>query len=139
MAKSFCAVSERWAFEIGRSQRGHPGRTDVRRGSSDRSGGTALTMSLCLANGTFVICSTHIKNTTNEARTHLSLHKDAPIPRAAQTVGHTLAVPILGGLHHHYIRREFPTGTTYFRRRVFWCILATVVILMTHAPCVERL
>ena len=38
----------------------------------------------------------------NEARTHLSLHKDAPIPRAVQTVGHTLAVPILGGLHHQY-------------------------------------
>jgi transposase InsO family protein len=40
----------------------------------------------------------------NEARTHLSLEKDAPIPRAVQTVGRTLAVPILGGLHHHYIR-----------------------------------
>ena len=38
----------------------------------------------------------------NEARTHLSLHKDAPIARAVQTVGHTLAVPILGGLHHQY-------------------------------------
>lgn len=33
------------------------------------------------------------------ARTHLSLQKDAPIPRAVQTVGQTLAVPILGGLH----------------------------------------
>jgi hypothetical protein len=40
----------------------------------------------------------------NEARTHLSLHKDAPIPRAVQTVGDTLAVSILGGLHHQYIR-----------------------------------
>jgi hypothetical protein len=40
----------------------------------------------------------------NEARTHLSLQKDAPIPRAVQTVGQTLAVPILGGLHHRYIR-----------------------------------
>ena len=40
----------------------------------------------------------------NEARTHLSLNKDAPIPRAVQTVGQTLAVPILGGLHHQYIR-----------------------------------
>ena len=40
----------------------------------------------------------------NEARTHLSLQKDAPIPRAVQTVGQTLAVPILGGLHHQYIR-----------------------------------
>ena len=39
----------------------------------------------------------------NEARTHLSLQKDAPIPRAAQTVGQMLAVPILGGLHHQYI------------------------------------
>src|ERR1700758_2563131 len=28
----------------------------------------------------------------NEARTHLSLHKDAPIPRAVQTIGRTLAV-----------------------------------------------
>jgi transposase InsO family protein len=40
----------------------------------------------------------------NEARTHLSLEKDTPIPRAVQTVGQTLAVPILGGLDHHYIR-----------------------------------
>jgi transposase InsO family protein len=40
----------------------------------------------------------------NEARTHLSLQKDAPIPRTVQTVGQTLAVPILGGLHHQYIR-----------------------------------
>ena len=40
----------------------------------------------------------------NEARTHLSLHKDAPIPRAVQTVGRTLAMPVLGGLHHQYVR-----------------------------------
>jgi hypothetical protein len=44
------------------------------------------------------------QNYYNEARTHLSLAKDAPIPRAVQTVGQTLAVPILGGLHHRYIR-----------------------------------
>jgi hypothetical protein len=36
--------------------------------------------------------------------THLSLHKDAPIPRAVQTVGRTLATPVLGGLHHQYFR-----------------------------------
>jgi hypothetical protein len=35
---------------------------------------------------------------------HLSLHKDAPIPRAVQTVGRTLAVSVLGGLHHQYFR-----------------------------------
>ena len=40
----------------------------------------------------------------NESRTHLSLQKDAPIPRAVQAVGQTFAVPILGGLHHQYIR-----------------------------------
>jgi hypothetical protein len=40
----------------------------------------------------------------NEARTHLSLEKDAPIPRAIQAVGQTLAVPVLGGLHHQYVR-----------------------------------
>jgi len=40
----------------------------------------------------------------NESRTHLSLKKDAPIPRDAQKVGRVLALPILGGLHHRYVR-----------------------------------
>jgi len=40
----------------------------------------------------------------NEARTHLSLEKDAPISRAVQAIGETLAVPVLGGLHHKYVR-----------------------------------
>jgi transposase InsO family protein len=40
----------------------------------------------------------------NEARTHLSLSKDAPIPRAVQTVGNVIATPLLGGLHHQYVR-----------------------------------
>jgi transposase InsO family protein len=40
----------------------------------------------------------------NELRTHLSLQKDAPIPRDVRRAGSVLAVPILGGLHHHYIR-----------------------------------
>jgi transposase InsO family protein len=40
----------------------------------------------------------------NEARTHLSLQKDAPVPRVVQTVGQMLAMPILGGLHHQYMR-----------------------------------
>jgi len=43
----------------------------------------------------------------HEWRTHLSLEKDAPIPRAAQppAVGPILQVPHIGGLHHHYERR----------------------------------
>jgi transposase InsO family protein len=40
----------------------------------------------------------------NEARTHLSLSKDAPVPRAVQTVGCIVAKPLLGGLHHQYVR-----------------------------------
>src|SRR5450631_3315897 len=40
----------------------------------------------------------------NGARTHLSLNKDAPVPRAVQTFGRIHATPILGGLHHHYVR-----------------------------------
>ena len=42
----------------------------------------------------------------NSARTHLSLNKDAPLPRVAQAVGRILPTPILGGLHHQYIRRQ---------------------------------
>lgn len=40
-------------------------------------------------------------------RTHLSLDKDAPVPRAAQppTCGTIVQVPHLGGLHHHGERR----------------------------------
>jgi hypothetical protein len=40
----------------------------------------------------------------NEARTHLSLHKYAPVPREVRAVGRVLSVPILGGLHHQYVR-----------------------------------
>ena len=42
-------------------------------------------------------------NYYNQARTHLSLNKDAPVSRAIQTVGHILPLPILGGLHHQYV------------------------------------
>jgi transposase InsO family protein len=40
----------------------------------------------------------------NEARTHLSLNKDAPVPRVVQGVGQIFAKPHLGGLHHQYVR-----------------------------------
>jgi hypothetical protein len=41
---------------------------------------------------------------SNEVRTHLSLEKDAPAFRHAQSVGNIAALPILGGLHHQYVR-----------------------------------
>jgi transposase InsO family protein len=40
----------------------------------------------------------------NEFRTHLSLAKDAPYFRRAQKLGRIIAIPILGGLHHQYVR-----------------------------------
>jgi hypothetical protein len=40
----------------------------------------------------------------NEGRTHLSLCKDAPIPRAVHPRGHIVVTPILGGLHYQYGR-----------------------------------
>jgi hypothetical protein len=40
----------------------------------------------------------------NGTRTHLSLNKDAPMSRAAETAGRILCHPILGGLHHQYVR-----------------------------------
>src|ERR1700674_4899249 len=40
----------------------------------------------------------------NKIRTHRSLDKDAPIWRPVQHTGVITSNPILGGLHHHYIR-----------------------------------
>ena len=40
----------------------------------------------------------------NGARTHLSLEKDAPFSRAVERAGQILCRPILGGLHHKYVR-----------------------------------
>jgi transposase InsO family protein len=40
----------------------------------------------------------------NGARTHLSLAKDSPFPRSVQAVGSIFSLPILGGLHQHYVR-----------------------------------
>src|SRR6202040_2896964 len=40
----------------------------------------------------------------NEMRTHLSMAKDAPVPRAVERVGHINCRPVLGGLHHQYLR-----------------------------------
>jgi hypothetical protein len=47
----------------------------------------------------------------NSARTHLSVNKDAPMPRTVHAVGRIVPTPFLGGLHHLYVRVWFPTGT----------------------------
>ena len=40
----------------------------------------------------------------NDIRTHRSLDKDAPVSRPIQRTGSIKSHPILGGLHHHYVR-----------------------------------
>jgi len=40
----------------------------------------------------------------NEIRTYRSLDKDAPISRPVQRTGTINSYPILGGLHHQYVR-----------------------------------
>ena len=43
----------------------------------------------------------------HRSRTHLSLGKDAPEPRAIHPpeMGSVVALPLVGGLHHRYERR----------------------------------
>jgi transposase InsO family protein len=40
----------------------------------------------------------------NQMRTHLALDKNAPLGRAVQRSGSIISIPILGGLHHQYVR-----------------------------------
>jgi transposase InsO family protein len=40
----------------------------------------------------------------NGSRTHLALAKDSPLTRSVQRIGSILPLPILGGLHHRYVR-----------------------------------
>jgi Integrase core domain len=58
-----------------------------------------------------VFGETHLRRTVsmyanyyNEARTHLSLGKDAPISRPIAHFGRIIAEPMVGGLHHCYAR-----------------------------------
>src|SRR4051794_32454069 len=48
----------------------------------------------------------------NATRTHRSLDKDAPVHRPVQLVGGLKSRPILGGLHHQYVRIEFSAHTS---------------------------
>jgi hypothetical protein len=43
----------------------------------------------------------------HNSRTHLSLDKDSPEPRAVEPpeMGEVFELPLVGGLHHRYTRR----------------------------------
>ncbi|HEX4169681.1 MAG TPA: integrase core domain-containing protein [Bryobacteraceae bacterium] len=64
----------------------------------------------CL-NHYIILNARHLKRTLasyfryyHQTRTHLSLGKQCPFPRAALNVGKIVAIPQLGGLHHRYER-----------------------------------
>jgi hypothetical protein len=40
----------------------------------------------------------------NETHTHLALDKEAPLSRTVMRAGRILCRPVLGGLHHEYVR-----------------------------------
>jgi transposase InsO family protein len=40
----------------------------------------------------------------NGGRTHRSLNKDSPVPRPIQRIGRIVSRPLVGGLHHQYVR-----------------------------------
>jgi len=50
-----------------------------------------------------VLGEAHLRR-INETRTHLALDKDAPLSRTVKRAGRILCRPVLGGLHHEYVR-----------------------------------
>jgi hypothetical protein len=50
---------------------------------------------------------TYVSDYYHNSRTHLSLDKDSPEPRAVEPpeMGEVLEFPVVGGLHHRYTRR----------------------------------
>ena len=97
-------VLEPWAYGIGRFRPGRPGKMDTPKrlvGSIRRD---------CLDH-VVVFGEQHFRHLFScyqryyiEVRPHLALNKDAPIPRDIQRAGRVLSLPILGGLHHRYVR-----------------------------------
>jgi hypothetical protein len=94
MAMSSSSGFAQWAYGIDRFRHGHR-----QNGYSERLIGSIRRD--CLDH-VVVFGERHLRHLLNsyqkyynEARTHLSLHKDAPIPRAVQTVDR---------LHHQYVR-----------------------------------
>ena len=97
MAKYKSGVSGRWAYEIDRPRRARHGKN----GCAERLIGSIRRE--CIDH-IVVVGERHLLTCCNPTRTHLSLNKDAPLPCPAQIHGRILGMPILGGLHHQYVR-----------------------------------
>src|SRR6266481_4104044 len=104
MAPLSHADCEPWAFGTSPSHRPHLGRTAF----AERLIGSIRRE--CLDH-VIVLSEIHLRRILksyadyyNGARTHRSLHKDAPISRPVQRTGVLSSHAILGGLHHSYAR-----------------------------------
>ena len=104
MVRSSSEGFDRWAFAIGRRRRAPLGKMD----DAERLIGSIRRE--CLDH-VVVFSESHLRHILlsymsyhNEIRTHLSLEKDAPISRSVELAGDILCRPILGGLHHQYVR-----------------------------------
>jgi hypothetical protein len=103
-AKYSSAVSARWAFEIDRRHHDRRGRMHMRNGVIGSIRRECVDHVVVLGERHLWHLLLSYMKYYNETRTHLSLNKDAPLSRAVQTVGRIICLPILGGLHHHYVR-----------------------------------
>ena len=75
----------------------------------------------------------------NEARTHLSLCKDAPIPRAVRASGHIIVTPVLGADYTINMGGfEFSTVTGEFSRQPFEFGLDPLALLVAQKPFEQR-
>lgn len=78
------------------------------------AGGGYLIVSLpgiLIAIGMLIYAEAHLRRILsgyatyyNQVRTHLALQKDAPLHRSIRRSGAILAITILAGLHHQYVR-----------------------------------
>jgi transposase InsO family protein len=96
--------SGRWASATGRSPQRHPGKNGI----AERLIGTLRRE--CL-DQMVIFGETHLRRILsayaayyNRARPHIALQKDAPLRRAVQRFGSIVAIPVLAGLHHQYVR-----------------------------------
>jgi hypothetical protein len=103
MARSSSEGFDQWVFAIDRRRHVPHGKTDLLNDLSARSDGSAFHV--------VVFGERHLRhvllsymNYYNETRTHLSLDKDSPLSRTVERAGGILGRPILGGLHHKYVR-----------------------------------
>ena len=69
-----------------------------------------------------------------EGRRSLALQKDAPLYRTVQPAGVIVAIPILPGLHHQYVRIRFSERTRHGRNGWHGLLIARSIIENKEGP-----